>query len=133
MIREDFVLRMIRQIVLIVAGSRRQRQEARLQDALDTLDDGSRSLFGLDTGLLVTLPDALLGEVLAPDGDVDEGRALAMALLLEERAAILDLLDQPDAAAATRSRQQRLLLHVGRPDLDAWLAEVDAAMGDDGA
>lgn len=133
MIREDFVLRMIRQIVLLVVGSRRQREEARLQDALEGLDDGSRSLFGLDTGLLVSLPEALLSDIVAPDGDVDEGRALGIALLLEERAAILDHMGKTEAAAATRARQQRLLDRVGRPDLDEWLAEVDREMEENGA
>ncbi len=132
MIREDYILRMIRQVILLLVGSRRQRQEAHLDQALDDVDDASRRVLGVDSGILARMPLAMLLDLLKTDGALRIDRAAATAALLEERAAILDQQGQATAAAGCRVRAQGLWAAIDATDQTedeaAMLAELLALL-----
>jgi len=126
MIREDFVLRLIRQIVLLVLGSRRQREEGQLEQALDDLDEGSRRLIGLDTRVLSSLTLPVLLSMLTHEGEPDRGRIASAALLLRERAAIRGLLGHPQEQATLRARASALLAAARDGATGEVAAELEA-------
>ncbi len=120
MIREDFLLRVIRQVMLLLAGSRKQREEARYDDALGTVDQASRSLLGLDLGTVTSLGHGTILGFLSPTGSLDLSRAAGLAMLLQERGAILALQGDEEGAGRSCLRCIRLWLAIAerapRPD-----------------
>lgn len=109
MIREDFLLRLIRQVIVALVGSRRQRQEAALEQALDALDASGRSLLGLDLDLVARLPLPTLLALLSPGEEPDVARVLAAGLLLRERGEALAALGRGEEALAQAHRGQALV------------------------
>ena len=130
MIREDYLLRLIRQLLVQLLGSRAQREALDLEGALDRLDELGRRDLGLDGPLLARLPvPALLSLFTGPDG-LDVGKAASAGFLLLERGALL--------AARGQERAGEDLGAAGRARLDAALAasegelrtELEAARAD---
>lgn len=109
MIREDFLLRLIRQVIVALAGSRRQRQEAALEEALTSLDASSRALLGLDPDLLARLPMPTVRTLLSPGDAPELARILAAGLLLRERGEVLAALGRAEEAQARLDRGQALI------------------------
>ncbi|MCK6502781.1 hypothetical protein L6R53_05180 [Myxococcota bacterium] len=130
MIREDFLLRLIRQVIVALVGSRRQRQEAALEQALDALDTSGRSLLGLDLGLVARLPLPTLLALLSPGEELDVARVLAAGLLLRERGEALAALGRGEEALAQAHRGQALVDRAlaADPSLAAELQDLLAPL-----
>lgn len=132
MIREDYLLRLIRQVILAVVGSRRQRQEAAQEQALEALDAAARSLLGLDVSLLGRVPLPTLSGLLSPGNEPDAARILAAGLLLVERSRVLEALGRPDPAGTLAARGEALIAQALAlaPELRQELQDMLAEPGD---
>lgn len=131
MIREDYLLRQIHQLVKLLLETRKQREERRLDDALDRLDQASRSVLGLDSQVLARMAHRSRVAILSHHGELDLGKAVAFGMLLQERAAILSLQGQLDDAEAARVASVALWLEfVARAPLAGEARETDPVVVD---
>ena len=120
MIREDFLLRLIRQLLVQLLGSRAQREALALDGALDALDALGRRSLGLDGSLLARLPvPGLLSLFTGPDG-LDVGKTASAGFLLLERGSLL--------AARGQETEGEGLRTTGLALLDAALAASEGEL-----
>lgn len=100
--REDYLLRMIRELGAVIARMLGQKNGGQVQEAMATLDEAEGELLGAQAQVVPRVDSATAAHILA-----DPQRIAAWARLLHERADLLRLAGDPDAAAllAVRARE----------------------------
>ena len=106
--RDDVILRMIRQLVEALLNLRRVRRERGDAVALDEVDDVIQRYAGVPAALVAAAtPDTLLA-LLSPAGQLDVERALGLARILDEQAALHAAVGDAPAAAAVADKARAL-------------------------
>ena len=130
MIKQDYILELIRQLAIFLARAMGLASEERPGAALDALDAAGHQLVGMSATQgemfsLATLKVMLSG----PDGP-DVGRMMVMGMLLSRRAAIIT---SPEDARMLRYKARELLVCAGVAAEGALpievLRELDALEG----
>lgn len=103
MLRDDQLMRTIRQLAAALARIAGLRKAALLDQATAELDQAMASLAGVDPRLVDGSAPSVLAALVQ-----DPARREAVARLLEERAEILLARGDPDGAAAARERARAL-------------------------
>ena len=101
--REDYLLRMIRELGAVIARMLGQRQGGQLHEAMQTLDDAQGELLGPHAEVVPRVDSATAAHILA-----DPRRIAAYARVLHERAALLRLQGDEAGAAPTAQRADDL-------------------------
>lgn len=120
-------MRQIRQAMdalLRAAHLRREKNDD--TEALATVDDLIDSLLSLSAEVVERLDVTSVLQLLSPAGELDPLRTGGLALLLEEKALILDGLLDPERAERTRAKAASLLAAATAAgfDREALLAEA---------
>lgn len=100
--REDYLLRMIRELGAVIARMLGQKNGGQVQEAMATLDEAEGELLGAHAQVVPRVDSATAAHILA-----EPQRIAAWARLLHERADLLRLAGDPDGAAllAVRARE----------------------------
>ncbi len=102
-LRDDHLMRMIRQLAAALARIAGLRKAALLDDAAAELDAAVASLGGIDPRLVDATPPEVLASLVR-----DPARRDALGRLLEERGALLEARGDPAGAASARARARAL-------------------------
>jgi len=105
--QQDFILRVIRQIIQALADIAKLRSSGKPEQALVEVHDACRSLLGIDPELV-----RLLGSEALIRMSEDQGWLEPLAKLLAEEALIRDLLGQTTLAESLREKSRVLLAAV---------------------
>jgi tetratricopeptide (TPR) repeat protein len=112
MYTEDFILRLIRQVGIVLAHVLGRKAAGEYREAVDAIDTFLEEVVGMDAGLVHHLDDESLLAALSPQGNLDVDRALILADMLKEQAEILDLQKMPQEAGVRRLRALNLYLEA---------------------
>lgn len=120
MLRDDHVLRQIRQVVEALARAVLQRKDKDAAAAEQTVDDVIEDVLGLSLDVVRAVTPATLLQLLSPAGALDRTRALTIGLALAEKASF------SDHGEAWRQRAAALLSAAEIDDVERLLAEESA-------
>jgi tetratricopeptide (TPR) repeat protein len=112
MYTEDFILRLIRQVGIVLAHVLGRKAAGEYREAVDAIDTFLEEVVGMDAGLVHHLDDDSLLAALSPQGNLDVDRALIVADMLKEQAEILDLQQMTQEAVVRRLRALNLYLEA---------------------
>ncbi|MBC8162145.1 MAG: hypothetical protein H7Z42_13110 [Roseiflexaceae bacterium] len=130
MVRKDFILRMIEQLVGVIHELLGLRAAEDFQAALELLERTYPQLTGLDGDLLRNTEPATLLQLLSFAGELDLGKVVAAAELLKEEGDIRASLDDDAQAYACYDRSLFLFVTLverhGPQLIDSRLQRVDA-------
>jgi hypothetical protein len=114
MIREDYVMRMIKQFAQIVAYILGLRRSNQYPLALITIDNALRELLGLGSESVARLSDSELLALVkfSAQSEMWRERGAILAALLQEEGDILALQEQPEAGQQRHLRALQVLLEV---------------------
>ena len=101
--REDYLLRILRQMGAVLARMLGQKDGGRVQEALQTLDDAEGELLGPQADVVPRVDSATAAHILS-----DPQRIAAWARLLHERADLLRLAGDEAGAALASTRAAEL-------------------------
>src|SRR5690606_7052420 len=90
MLRDDHVLRQIRQIVEAVARAVLQRKNKDMAAAEQTVDDVIEDVSGLSLAVVRAVTPATLVQLLSPAGALDRTLAITIGIALAEKARFSD-------------------------------------------
>lgn len=110
MLREDYLLRIIRQAAQAIAHILGLTVEQRYAQALEAIDHTLQEFLGLSSELLARLPESTLLEMMSVGGVADAGRILFLAEMLAMQGDIYAA--QGDEAEARRRRLKSLNLYL---------------------
>ena len=99
MIHNDYIMRMIQQLVKVLAQILFLRERGRDDDALREIDQSMQRLCGLNSQLVNSLSRASLVAALRGGATLDVGKCLVVAGLLKEEADIVRERGDEDGAA----------------------------------
>jgi hypothetical protein len=108
-LREDYVMRMVRQLAQALARIAGLRRASQLDQALAEADAAMAGIGGVDPRLVDAADPAVLVAVIR-----DPARRDAVARLLGERAAIAEARGEAGRAASLREKAAALLAAAGR-------------------
>ncbi|MEL6346461.1 MAG: hypothetical protein AAFV53_25345 [Myxococcota bacterium] len=90
MIRQDYILDLIEQAVRFLTQALNLEQAGEVEQAHRALEQAGQQLVGMRLSLAAQMdPDTLLLLMRAPDGSLDEGRAMVLGALLTRRAMLM--------------------------------------------
>jgi len=112
MIERDYIMRMITMLTAVIKKLVALKEAREYPQALEELQHQCRSLLGVDLEFLGSFEPSSLAHLFGSDPHMASTKCYAAGLLLSERAALLDLLNRPDEAAADRTRSLGLLLEA---------------------
>ena len=121
MLRDDVLMRQIRKLVEALLAAARHRREKDQPRAESTVDDVIESELGLSVALLEAVAPSTLLDLVSPGGALDVERALALGLLLAEKAAAT-------GAERWREKARALLERAGADDVERLLDDEDARL-----
>lgn len=116
MLRDDVILRQIRQLVEALLRAAHLRREKDTPAAEETVDDIIEDASGLSLELLRAVTPATLLDLLSPAGVLPPSRALAIGLALAEKASLREAEREP-----WRSHARALLEAAGVPEVERAL------------
>jgi hypothetical protein len=112
MYTEDFILRLIRQMSIVLASALGRKAVGEYREAVDAIDRFLEEVVGLDSNLVHHLNDESLLAALSPQGNLDIDRALIVGDMLKEQAEILELQKMNEEAQVRRLRALNLYLEA---------------------
>ncbi len=110
MIKQDYILDLIRQLAVFLARISGLMQEQRPGAALDALDAAGSQLIGMTPTSAEALSLSSLRMVLSGHDGPDVARMMVMGVLLSRRSAIIT---DPASAAALSDKARALLIEAG--------------------
>lgn len=116
MIHNDYIMRMIQQLVKVLAQILFLRERGRDDDALREIDQSMQRLCGLNSQLVNSLSRASLVAALRGGATLDVGKCLVVAGLLKEEADIVRERGDEDGAADRALKSLALYLEAMHDD-----------------
>ncbi|MDP9383275.1 MAG: DUF6483 family protein [Chloroflexota bacterium] len=123
MIRQDYILRLVRQFADVVTVILGLKQAGRYEEARQTLDGELRRLTGLSPTLVGSLSSVELIKLTSVGDVLDLDRCLVLAHYLREQADISKALGQADESARSYTKALDLFLEVFVYHDDTYLRE----------
>lgn len=124
MYRRDYLMRLIEQTTEVLHKVMFARKNHRLQEALELLNQAMRQLLGLNSKLIHALSTKDLLALLSKDGEIDQGKVLALGDMLNAQAAAQDESGHTIEARKTGLKALELLLFAREMDSRGELAEL---------
>jgi hypothetical protein len=129
MIRQDYIMRMIAQMVQVLARILHLRETGRYEQGLAAVDDEMQKFIGLDARFINSLSVKDLVALMKPSIGLDATRALVAADLLKEQGDIYEDQGDPEAAFASHVKSLTLFLEIfitpGVPELPERAAKTE--------
>lgn len=110
MIKEDYLLRLIRQFTSALARITGFKTSEQYPQALEAIDKAYQDLFGVNSKFVLVLAEKDLLHLLETGGTLDPDKAIAMAGLLKEEAECFERQDQPKESRPRHLKALSLLL-----------------------
>ncbi|KZE76263.1 hypothetical protein AV654_24210 [Paenibacillus elgii] len=123
MYKRDYILRMIEQAAETLHKVMFLRQNQRLREAMELLNQAMRQLLGVGSKLIHALSVKDLLALLSKDGEVDQGKVLACGDMLNAEAALYADFGEEAAARAAGAKSLELLLTARELDARDQLRE----------
>lgn len=123
-LREDFILRLIRQLVEVIARALHLAKERQFDEAKQALEAGARGALGTELSSLLMVDAPTVVELLG-----DWRRVLAFAQLVDALGQLDSQRGEPARARGHFAHALHVLTLVkaaGRPEIDAALREIEA-------
>lgn len=124
MYRRDYLMRLIEQTTEVLHKVMFARKNHRLQEALELLNQAMRQLLGLNSKLIHALSTKDLLALLSKDGEVDQGKVLALGDMLNAQGAAQEESGHTTAARKDGLKALDLLLSAREMDSRGELAEM---------
>jgi tetratricopeptide (TPR) repeat protein len=110
MFTEDYIMRMINQMVMVLASIIGLRKAGQYQEAHQLVNQSLEQLLGLDAGLIIQMDESSLLKVLTSQGELDKDRLYIIAELYEQEGYIY--FDQEKLTSANSDFQRALLFYL---------------------
>ncbi|TVY06954.1 DUF6483 family protein [Paenibacillus cremeus] len=123
MYRRDYLLRLIEQSMAVVQKVMYEVSQRRLEEAMALLTQAMKQLLGVGSKLVHALAVKDLIALLSRDGEVDQGKVLALGDLLNAEAAVWKEAGQEVAARQAATKSAELLLTARELDARAELKD----------
>ncbi|MBP1153857.1 MULTISPECIES: DUF6483 family protein [unclassified Paenibacillus] len=124
MYRRDYLMRLIEQTTEVLHKVMFARNNHRLQEALELLNQAMRQLLGLNSKLVHALSTKDLLALLSKDGDIDQGKVLALGDMLNAQAAAHEESGHTAEARKAGLKVLEILLFAREMDSRGELAEL---------
>jgi hypothetical protein len=126
MLREDYLIRMIAQLVDILHYALGLAKDKAYVEALSTLKDATQRLFALSNDLLAQLNGAELAHLLTLGERESDGakKCMALATILHEQANLYTALDDPEQAYRRNVQALQLMLAIKQLPTEPYLAQA---------
>ena len=137
MFTEDYIMRMINQMVMVLASIIGLRKAGQYQEAQQLVNQSLEQLLGLDAGLVKQMDEASLLKVLYAQGELDKDRLYIIAELYEQEGLIFS--DQENFPSADADFKRALLFYLeialsetfeDYPELPHKIRELDQRLED---
>jgi len=112
MIRNDYIMKMIQQLVKALAVILKLKESGRHDDAMREIDGAMQRICGLNSQLVNGLSEASLVATLKGGITIDHGKALVLAELLTQEGDVCEARGDEDAAYARYYKALYLYLEV---------------------
>jgi tetratricopeptide (TPR) repeat protein len=112
MLTEDYIMRMINQVLAVFLQALGLKKAGQLSEALQAFDQAVESLLGLRASLAKQLEDRQLLTLLTFQDKLDVDRLLILADIYREEGEVHTLLGQPEQSQFTAQRSLRLYLEA---------------------
>ena len=112
MLSEDYIMRMINQVLAVFLQALGLKKAGQLSQALQAFDQAVESLLGLRAGLAKHLEDHQLLALLTFQDKLDVDRVLVLADIYREEGEVHTLLGQPEQSQFAAQRGLRLYLEA---------------------
>jgi hypothetical protein len=112
MLTEDYIMRLINQVLAVFLQAVGLKKAGKLEDALQVFDQASESLLGLNALLAKQLGDSQVLSMLTFQEKLDTDRLLVLADIYREEAEVYSLLGQPDNGQLIFQSSLRFYLEV---------------------
>lgn len=112
MIRNDYIMKMIQQLVKALAVILKLKESGRHDDAMREIDGAMQRLCGLNSQLVNGLSEESLVSTLRGGATIDHGKALVLAELLTQEGDVYDTRGDENAAFARYYKALYLYLEV---------------------
>ena len=122
MLTEDFIMRMINQVLAVFLKALGLKKTGHFSEALQAFDQAVESLIGLRAGLVKQLDDHQLLALLTFQDKLDVDRLLLLADIFREQGEVHALQEQPENSQFAAQRSLRLYLEA------ALAAEVNLTL-----
>ena len=109
MFQSDYIRRMIEQLGKVFRAMRKVDETEQQAELQQLISESGRELLGFDPSLLLTMDEAALLNFFRPGKELDTGKCLAAAVLLSEKARLMQV-HEPQAAQIIRKNALYLLL-----------------------
>jgi len=110
MFTEDYIMRMINQMVMVLASIIGFRKAGQFQEAQQLINQSLEQLLGLDAGLLKQMDESSVLKVLTSQAELDTDRLYIIAELYEQEGHIFA--EQEDFTFANTDYQRALLFYL---------------------
>ncbi|OGN92343.1 MAG: hypothetical protein A2Y88_03405 [Chloroflexi bacterium RBG_13_48_10] len=112
MLSEDYIMRMINQVLAVFLKALGLKKAGQYIDALQVFDQAMESLLGLNAHLVKQLNDSQLLDMLTFQGKLDVDRLLVLADIYCEEAEVYTLQGQPESSQVTAQSSLRFYLEA---------------------
>jgi hypothetical protein len=133
MYEKDYIIRLIRQLVVILAEIARLTRHAKYQEALEIINNTCMKVLGLSSRTVETLSYKELAELLTFDGKPDVGKCFALGTLLKAEGELFDTQDNAADAYHRYLKGLNILLEtvkaVESPDTEMLISLIEEMYG----
>jgi hypothetical protein len=112
MLTEDYIMRLINQVLAVFLQALGLKKAGEFNDALQVFDQALTSLLGLDARLAKQLDDSRVLSILTFQEKLDTDRLLVLADIYREEADVYSFLGQPDNSQLIAQSSLRFYLEV---------------------
>jgi hypothetical protein len=123
MIRNDYIMKMIAQLVKALQQILRLKESGRHDDAMREIDQAMQRICGLNSLLVNTLSEESLASTLRGGVTIDHGKCLVLAELLKEEGDIYKLRGEDEESFARYHKSLYLYLEAFTADEDLRLPD----------
>jgi hypothetical protein len=122
-LKQDYVLRLIEQLVRAVHHALGLRNEGRPEEALEAIDNAFSDLFGWDSNFANAMPEEYLIGMMRNGERVDANRLIVLAALLKAEGDIHEGLNAPEKAYHRHLRALHFILAAHESDVPLEIPE----------
>jgi hypothetical protein len=130
MLTEDYILRMINQVIAALLKVAGLKKSGRNEEALQVIDQAYEQLLGLPPTLVKQMDDNSILMSLTSQGQLDAGQLTVLADLSRDEGDILIQMNRPDEGFSASCRALRFYLETSfaetRPDAPDAISKIDA-------
>lgn len=127
MLTEDYIMRMINQVLAVFLQAMGLKKARKFNEALQVFDQALESVLGLNAHLAKQLDDKQVLSILTFQENLDTDRLQVLADIYREESEVYTLLGQPENSQLTAQSSLRFYLEVilaSEADLDVRLIKI---------